>query len=121
MYREGFELTNPVMEMNEPIKLIFKFDDFSEETKNYYYTVIHCDADWNESFLTQADYIDGYPENPLIDYKLSFNTTFNYTNYQLTIPNDNIRFTISGNYVLVVYEDNDKEKVVITQRFFTLI
>lgn len=118
MYRDGFELSNPVLQLGEDAQLIFKFDDFSADVKNYYYTVIHCDANWNESYLNQADYINGFPENPLNDYKLSFNTTFNYTNYYLTIPNENIKFNISGNYVLVVYEDNDKEKVVITQRFY---
>ncbi len=118
MYRDGFELTNPVLQLGEDAQLIFKFDDLSPDPKNYYYTIIHCDANWNESYLTQADYINGYPDNPLNDYKLSFNTTFNYTNYRLLLPNENIQFNISGNYVLVVYEDNDKEKVVITQRFY---
>lgn len=120
MYREGFELSNPVLEMNEPMVLVFKFDDFSEEAKNYSYTVVHCDADWNESFLVQSDYIDGYAENPLNDYKLSFNTTFEYTNYQLFLPNEDMRFLLSGNYALVVYENNDKEKVVISQRFYVV-
>lgn len=120
MFREGFELSNPVLELNEDAVLLFKFDDFSEDTKDYYYTVIHCDANWNESFLNQTDYIDGFAENPLNDFKLSFNTTFDYTNYQLILPNENIRFKISGNYVLVVYEDNNKEKVVLTQRFYVV-
>ena len=120
MHRKGFELTNPVLELNQEAPLIFKFDDFSEDVKNYYYTVIHCDADWNESYLEQNEYLEGFPENPLDDYALSFNTTFNYTNYQLLLPNKNIRFMVSGNYVLVVYEDNDKEKIVITQRFYVV-
>jgi len=120
MHRKGFELTNPVLELNQEAPLIFKFDDFSEDVKNYYYTVIHCDADWNESYLEQNEYLEGFPENPLDDYALSFNTTFNYTNYQLLLPNENIRFMVSGNYVLVVYEDNDKEKIVITQRFYVV-
>ena len=118
MYRYGFELSNPVLQLSEDAQLIFKFDDFSAEPKNYYYTIIHCDANWNESFLSQTDYIDGFAENPLLDYDLSFNTTFSYANYHLMLPNENIRFNVSGNYVLVVYEDNDKEKVVITQRFY---
>ena len=118
MYRVGFELSHPVLVMNEDAQLIFKFDDLSDEQKDYYYTVIHCDVNWNESFISQIDYISGFPENPLTDYKLSFNTTFNYTNYQLVLPNNEIQFNVSGNYVLVVYENNDKEKVVITQRFY---
>lgn len=120
MHREGFDLTNPVLELNQEAPLIFKFDDFSAEVKNYYYTVIHCDADWNESYLVQDEYLEGFPENPLDDYALSFNTTFEYINYQLLLPNENMRFRISGNYVLVVYEDNDKEKIVITQRFYVV-
>ncbi len=120
MHRKGFDLTNPVLELNQEIPLIFKFDDFSEEVKNYYYTVIHCDANWDESFIDQTEYIDGFADNPLDDYALSFNTTFHYVNYQLLLPNENMRFKVSGNYVLVVYEDNDKEKVVITQRFYVV-
>jgi hypothetical protein len=118
MYRTGFDLSYPVLTLYEDTHLLFKFDDLSDEAKDYYYTVIHCDANWNESYVSQTEYINGFPENPLTDYKLSFNTTFNYTNYQLTLPNDNMKFNYSGNYVLVVYEDNDKEKVIITQRFY---
>jgi hypothetical protein len=118
MYRAGFELSHPILTLNEDAQLLFKFDDLSDEPRNYYYTVIHCDANWNESFISQVEYINGFPENPLTDYKLSFNTTFNYANYQLVLPNNEMKFNVSGNYVLVVYEDNDKEKVVITQRFY---
>lgn len=120
MYRAGFELSYPVLTLNEDAHLLFKFDDLSDEARNYYYTVIHCDANWNESYISQTEYINGFPENPLTDYKLSFNTTFNYSNYQVLIPNDDMKLNYSGNYALVVYEDNDKEKVVITQRFYVV-
>ncbi len=120
LYRAGFELSYPVLTLGEDIPLLLKFDDMSDESRNYYYTIIHCDANWNESYIDQTEYLSGFPVNPIIDYKLSFNTTFNYTNYQVVIPNENISMNYSGNYVLVVYEDNDKEKVVITQRFYVV-
>ncbi len=120
MYREGFELSNPVLTLNEEGVLLFKFDDLSGEVKNYFYTIVHCDANWEESFLIQEDYLEGFNENPVDDYKLSFNTTFEYVNYQLFLPNENVQIKLSGNYALVVYEDNDKEKVVITQRFYVV-
>ncbi len=116
-YRDWFELSNPVMGLNEDMSLIFKFDDMSDDVKDYYFTVIHCDADWNESFISQEEYIDGFVENPVTDYGLSFNTTFNYVNYRIEIPNDNLRLRVSGNYALVVYEDHDKEKIVFSRRF----
>ncbi|HZH70895.1 MAG TPA: DUF5103 domain-containing protein [Mariniphaga sp.] len=117
MHRKGFELSNPVWQMGEEVPLEMKFDDLSGEVKNYYYTIIHCDADWNESFIPQSDYIDGFFDNPLNDYARSFNTTFSYINYKLYLPNEEVRFKRSGNYVLVVYEGGDKENIVLTKKF----
>ncbi|SHE98919.1 protein of unknown function [Mariniphaga anaerophila] len=120
MFRNGFELSNPILEMGEETPLVFKFDDLSGEVKDYYYTVIHCDADWNESFVPQSDYIDGFAENPLNDYARSFNTSFDYVNYQLFLPNENMDFKLSGNYALVVYENGDKENIVLSKRFYVV-
>lgn len=120
MYREGFNLSNPVIGLNEEVSLVFKFDDFSKETKDYYYTIIHCDANWNESFLIQEDYLNGFIENRMNDYENSFNTIFEYVNYRLFLPNEDVQLKLSGNYALVVYEDNDKEKIVISQRFYVV-
>ncbi|MDD4107239.1 MAG: DUF5103 domain-containing protein, partial [Prolixibacteraceae bacterium] len=83
MYRDGYDLSNPVWVMGEETPLVLKFDDLSGDVKNYYYTVIHCDSEWNESFIFQTDYIEGFPENPLDDYARSFNTAFEYINYRL--------------------------------------
>ena len=118
IYRDGFELTNPIIKLNEDEQLVIKFDDLSGEVKNYYYTIVHCDANWNESYLLQEDYLEGFVDNQITDYELSFNTTFEYVNYRLNLPNEDIQFKISGNYALVIYEDSDKEKIVLTRRFY---
>jgi len=120
MYREGDILSSPIITLNDELELLFKFDDLSDLDHQYYYTIIHCDVNWNESFISQTDYLRGFPENPLLDYKYSFNTTFNYTHYELRLPNQDVQFNYSGNYVLVVYEDSDKSKVIITQRFYVV-
>jgi hypothetical protein len=120
MFREGYELSNPVLELNEDARLVMKFDDLSGEIRNYWYTILHCDADWNESFLNQNEYLEGFPENRLDDYAKSFNTTFNFVNYYLALPNNRIRFRVSGNYILLVYEDNNKEKLVVSRRFYVV-
>jgi hypothetical protein len=117
LYREGFELSNPILELGGDAVLLLKFDDHSGEVKDYYYTVIHCDANWNESFILQNEYLEGFPDNPVDDYAMSFNTTFAFVNYQIAIPNENIGIKLSGNYVVLVYEDNDKENLVLVKRF----
>jgi len=63
------------------------------------------------------DYIEGFPENPIDDFKASFNTTVNYFHYKLVFPNERINFKISGNYVLIVYPYENQEDPVFIQRF----
>jgi hypothetical protein len=120
MHRDGFELSNPIYEIGESTQLVLKFDDLSGEVKNYSYTIIHCDANWNESFIPQSDYLEGFAENPLDDYARSFNTSFDYINYRLFLPNDDVSFNYSGNYALVVYEDGNKENIVLSKRFYVV-
>lgn len=119
-YREGFELSHAVYELGSKANLIFKFDDLDGEPKNYYYTIIHCDADWNESYIVQSEYLDGFFDNPVDDYAPSFNTSMPFVNYIIRIPNDKVNIKLSGNYVLVVYEDQDKSNLVLTRRFQVL-
>lgn len=120
LYREGNELSIPVIELDSDAHLILKFDDLSEDSKNFSYTLIHCDADWNESYIRQNEYLDGIPDNPVTDFALSFNTTFKYVNYQLRIPNDGCNPKISGNYALVVFENNNRDSLVLIQRFYVV-
>lgn len=118
LFREGFELSNPILELGENARLILRFDDLSGQVNNYYYTILHCDPDWNESNVRQNDYMTGFPENPINDYARSFNTTFTYINYMLAIPNEQVQLKLSGNYILLVYEDNDKDKLILSRRFY---
>lgn len=120
LYKYGFELSHPVINLGSDEQLILKFDELTTDIKDYYYTIIHCDANWEESFLIQSDYLEGFYENELNDYALSFNTTMDYVNYQLLIPNDKIQLKYSGNYVLVVYENGDMDNLVLTRRFQVL-
>jgi len=120
LYRDGNELSNPVIELGSDAKLVLKFDDLTEDVKNFSYTIIHCDAGWNESYIQQSEYLSGFPDNPLTDYAMSFNTTVKFVNYQLRIPNEECSPKFSGNYALVVFEDNNRENLVLIQRFYVV-
>jgi hypothetical protein len=118
LYKAGFELSPPYIQLNTAEKLVFSFDDLDGGYKQYKYTLVHCDAFWNTSQLQQMEYLDGFTEDYLQDYKSSFNTTVPYVNYVLVFPTEYLRIRKSGNYILKVYLDTDKdENVVITRRF----
>lgn len=87
------------------------FDDMTHDYHRYTYKITHCDADWQESEgIFDTDYLQGFNgELTIDDNEQSFNTNHLYTHYHLTIPNENCRITMSGNYKLTVYDDNAEE------------
>ncbi len=117
LYKKGWELSYPVIKLDSEDQLALSFDELSNQVGDYYYTFVHCDATWNHSELMEAEYLDGFPENQINDYVHSFNTTVQYIHYNLSFPNEDIRFRISGNYILMVYEDYDKTRPILTRRF----
>ncbi len=113
----GFELSYPFVQLNSNDTLMIQFDDFETNPQNYYFTIIHCDKDWNPSPLSFTDYAEGFNDNPITEYLFSFNTLQHYIHYQFTIPNENIKLKLSGNYLALIHE-NDQSKPVLSLRFF---
>jgi len=113
----GSALAYPIISLNNPQQLVLSFDDLDGDFTQYYYKLIHCNADWTVSDLTEFDYIEGFTEESIDDYRFAFNTLQDYTQYRVGIPNRNMQFTKSGNYILMVFQDNDVENIVLTKRF----
>src|SRR6056297_1538226 len=51
---------------------------------------------------------------------MSVNTFLPYDHFELTLPNDDIRFRESGNYAVVVFETAEPEKPLIVKRFMVV-
>jgi Type 9 secretion system plug protein 1st domain len=117
LYKEGWNLSYPILKLNSSEKLIFHFDLLDDQAETYYYKFIHCDKDWKKSDIFPNDYFEGYEDNPIEDYEASFNTTVSYYHYKLSFPNDRINIKLSGNYILLVYPIGYPENPVITQKF----
>jgi uncharacterized protein YqgQ len=120
LHSEIQPLSYPIIKLNSQQKLQLSFDDFSEEIQDYYYTIVHCNSDWTESALMQSEYIIGFFENRIEDYEFSFNTLQKYTHYNLVFPEEYLKPTLSGNYIIKVYKNNNPEDVVLTKRFMIL-
>jgi hypothetical protein len=117
LFREGWNLSYPIVKLNSEEKLIAHFDLLGDQAESFYYTFIHCDKDWKRSDIFPNEYTDGYAENPVEDYESSFNTTVKYTHYKVSFPNERVQIKLSGNYILVIYPADKPEEPVITQRF----
>jgi len=117
LYREGWNLSYPIIKPGSGEKLILHFDLLDDQAETYYYTFVHCDKDWKKSDIFPNDYLDGFVDNPVEDYVSSFNTTVGYIHYKFSFPNDRVNITMSGNYILVIYPMDKPAEPVITQRF----
>ena len=116
--KEGWKLAYPYLQQVSGDELTLSFDIIDGEGGTLWYGITHCDRDWYRSDLFTSDYLEGYEENQVTDFHPSFNTKTNYTHYNLSLPNNDIRFLISGNYVITVWEAGDPEKAILIRRFF---
>ena len=112
------ELSSAIINLNSEDKLLVSFDDLDADIKNYYYTIIHLNADWTKSDLMQSEYISGFTDEPIIDYSFSFNTIQKYTHYSFAFPTVEIKPLLSGNYVFKLYEEGGD--VIAFKRFMVL-
>lgn len=119
LYGSEWVFSPPVIYQNKGNQLTLSFDELSDQTKNYYYTFILCDAMWNPVDVPQMDFIDGFFEDQITQYDFSRNTLLNYIHYSLTFPTENMKPKKSGNYLLKVwYDNNGTPETAITRRFF---
>ena len=117
---EGNSMILPTIELGTAESIKVSFDELSHDAHSYSYTVLHCNANWTASDMSTNEYLSGFTTGNVIDARLSENTTIQYTQYTINFPNDNMQFKLSGNYVVLVYEDTQKDKPV-AQACFSVI
>lgn len=118
---QSIQLFNPqtndetaVIKFNE--HLILRFDDLSNTSTIYRYTIKHLDRNWKDDGLFFTEFANGSLSGMIDQFQYSFNTSQAYTNYTLTFPNDKMQPKISGNFELIVYQDS-ASKPLFTKRF----
>ena len=110
-------ISEPFIELNGDKMLEVNFDVLNHTQGRFTYSIIHCDADWKKSNLSPIEYMDGFQRMTIDDYAQAIATTTQYTNYRLFLPNENIRFKVSGNYVIQVHEEDNPDILMFTARF----
>ncbi|MDE3144971.1 MAG: DUF5103 domain-containing protein [Bacteroidota bacterium] len=110
----------PVIKLNSSDLLELHFDDLDAYAKTYYYSFELCNADWSPADLSSFDYIRGFQNQQLTEYRASSISTTKYIHYQALLPDKNCMPSKSGNYLLKVFLDGDESKLAFTKRFYVL-
>jgi hypothetical protein len=104
----------PIIRLGE--YLVLEFDALTGDEEDFYYKITHFNFDWTPSILAQSEYLDGFDNQRIRNYENSLNTYQIYSNYKLTIPNQQTRgFKVSGNYLLSLY--NSYDELVFSRKF----
>ena len=116
----GNTLEPAITYLGNGVVLRLSFDDMDADQKDFTYDIIHCDRNWMPSTeLAKQEYIEGFVNEEVDNWRFSTGTFVPYTNYTLNIPNRDVSLLLSGNYVIVVYEgEEDEDRIpVLTRRF----
>ena len=113
-------LKYPVFNINSAFQATFTFDVLNDDAENLSYRVFHCDKNWEKSDLFYEDFATGFEDNYIEEYNYSFNTLQEYVNYNFKIPNDDLSFKITGNFILQVFNEIEPEKVLLQRRFMVV-
>ena len=98
--------------------LCIEWDEMSHEYKRYRYHIDHCDWDWQPTDgIFESDYLEGLNDQLIEEFEKSFNTTQIYTHYWLRIPSKEIHLRLSGNYRVLIYEEDEEDEPVLEARF----
>jgi len=105
-------LAPPIVNLDSEDILEISFDELSHEYHRFQYVISHCNSDWTPSGLNEIDFLEGFNNSPIENYQNSINTTMMYTHYSISFPNEQVKLKASGNYIILIYNDDDDSKPV---------
>ncbi len=120
LFQHGNQLGYPVITLGSTMSLELHFGDLAATVKNYSYTYQLCDADWQPVSLSEMDYIQGFLQNRLTQYRASSVAAVKYMHYQALIPDKSSAPSKPGNYLLKVFLNGDTSKLAFTKRMLVL-
>jgi hypothetical protein len=120
IFIQGNQFDYPIINLGSTSVLELHFDDFDATVKNYSYTYQLCNADWLPVALSSFDYIRGFTQNRLTQYRVSSIAKTKYVHYQVLLPENNSVPTKSGNYILKVFLNGDTSNLAFTRRILIL-
>ena len=88
----------PVVPLGQSQAITLEFDVLGEQSQRYTAKLIHCDANWQPSVLTDLQFLNEINEFLITDYRVGTGTKVPYFHYRMRAPG----VKLSGNYLLVV-------------------
>lgn len=116
LFMAGNQLSYPIVQLGAEMQMELHFDDLDAAVKTYNYTYQLCNADWQPVNLSTFDYIQGFTQGRLSQYRPSSVALTKYIHYQALLPEKSCMPIKSGNYLLKIFLNGDTSKLAFTKR-----
>ena len=120
LFQQNNQYSQPILRLNSGEQLELHFDDLVATPKNYFYTYELCNADWTPANVTVFDYLKGFTQMRISQYRIASIAAMKYVHYQVMLPERNATPIMSGNYILKVFRDGDTSKLAFTKRLMVV-
>ncbi len=120
LFQVNNQTSYAITNVNSAETLELHFDDLDARVKSFYYTFELCNSDWRPANLSTFDYLKGFSQVRMNQYRVSSLAFTRYIHYQAILPDRNSIPTKSGNYLLKVFLDGDVNKLAFTRRILVV-
>ena len=107
----------PVLDLSTDATLTLLFETEGFDSGEYILSFTHHNPDWSRSSLPPEFFLDGLFEIYLSGGELNRNDPFRYRQFTYRFPNRDVRFRVSGNYMLRI-SDSQTGNLLFTLPFF---
>lgn len=116
----GNPLAAPIIPLHYGGTLQISFDDFKASYQDYAYRIELVDTNWQSIGLSEFEYVKGFNQNKITSFSVSSIANQKYFHYQFSFPNNFSSPKLSGNYILKIFKNGDKDNIVFTRRFYVV-
>ena len=120
LYQQNSGFSFPILTLGGGESLVLEFDQIKSERDFYQYTLVHCDAQWNATSLSRTQFLDGMGYENIENANFSNGTLTQYTHYSVSVPGEQTKPKIGGNFILLVYRNFDEKDIVLSRRLMVL-
>ncbi len=114
MFGSSPEEMIPILNLENEDNVTLQFDILDGSPRELFYSIFHFNQHWTPSELRQEEFLNGFQEIRITNYKASSKTLLPYVHYRIGISSS--RILVSGNYLLCVYDRF--KNVIFTKRFY---
>jgi len=109
--------SGPIIELNSSDQLQLTFESIGFESRSYQYYFTHHNPDGSESGLSEDQFLEGFSKSNLSSGTVSRSSRPYYRQFSVQFPNRELKFKVSGYYMLHV-EDSDSGDLLFSTPFF---